>query len=417
MLSEGITASMGTQSQPKSRVANYTIQGFLYQFNKTLLVILDSTDDAEITVEGLIEDIDIKEPLATTAIQCKYHESQTVFSLSLIYKPILQMMDHFHRNQTANVNYRLFAHFPNVDISSPPQITEAQLNEILNTTNKDFAAYTTALKGNIDISLFHQRFSIDFGTSLDDIETEINKKLTAIGFQAEDLPYIIYPNAIHIIAQLSIEPDATERITTKTSLLGSLHTIKKTTISRWTLALKTAKQILEARKKQLQPNLAKNARKRSFLISETVASDFHSGIVVFITDYLDKYHSKVAHTETPLFCFDCATATLDDIRERIYQKGIRYNDGYIGARFDADHLARAPIVSSNRAKSEREFSIRLMRYETDPNALNSPKCDDFFILSATEYPPLNLTDVNEERLSITTLQQAKFLLGVSNVYE
>jgi hypothetical protein len=73
------------KSNPNSRVANYPIQGFIYQFNKTLLAILDSTDDAKVTVEGLIEDIDIIEPLKTTAIQCKYHESQTDFSLSIIW--------------------------------------------------------------------------------------------------------------------------------------------------------------------------------------------------------------------------------------------------------------------------------------------------------------------------------------------
>jgi hypothetical protein len=35
-----------------SRVADYTIKGFLYQFHKTLLEILTSAADAEITVEG-----------------------------------------------------------------------------------------------------------------------------------------------------------------------------------------------------------------------------------------------------------------------------------------------------------------------------------------------------------------------------
>ena len=65
------------RAEPKvSRAADYTIQGFIYQFNKTLLAILDSTDEATIVVEGVIEDIDIHEPLQTTAIQCKYHESQ-----------------------------------------------------------------------------------------------------------------------------------------------------------------------------------------------------------------------------------------------------------------------------------------------------------------------------------------------------
>jgi hypothetical protein len=35
-----------------SRSADYTIQGFLYQFNKTLLEILKAQADSIITVEG-----------------------------------------------------------------------------------------------------------------------------------------------------------------------------------------------------------------------------------------------------------------------------------------------------------------------------------------------------------------------------
>lgn len=45
-----------------SRTADYTIQGFIYQFIITFHKLLISTDDAEITVEGIIEDIDIVTP-------------------------------------------------------------------------------------------------------------------------------------------------------------------------------------------------------------------------------------------------------------------------------------------------------------------------------------------------------------------
>ena len=56
-----------------NREADYTIKGFLYQFNVTLEQLLLSTDGSSITVEGIIEDVDIKTPIDTKAIQCKYH--------------------------------------------------------------------------------------------------------------------------------------------------------------------------------------------------------------------------------------------------------------------------------------------------------------------------------------------------------
>lgn len=96
------------------RAADYTIQGFLYQFNKTALEILKAQTDDAITVEGIVEDIEVTSSTSLTAIQCKYHEASTAFSPSAIYKPLLQMLKHFSDHTTSQVRYVLFAYFPNV---------------------------------------------------------------------------------------------------------------------------------------------------------------------------------------------------------------------------------------------------------------------------------------------------------------
>jgi len=61
------------------RAADYTIQGFLYQFNKTALEIVKAQDDDTITVEGIIEDIEVASSASLMAIQCKYHRSEHSF--------------------------------------------------------------------------------------------------------------------------------------------------------------------------------------------------------------------------------------------------------------------------------------------------------------------------------------------------
>jgi len=90
-----------------SRSADYTIQGFLYQFNKTALEILKSHGDDIITIEGIVEDIEIESSVSTTAIQCKYHEASKSFKPSMLYKPLLQMLKHFGEYPNANVRYVL----------------------------------------------------------------------------------------------------------------------------------------------------------------------------------------------------------------------------------------------------------------------------------------------------------------------
>ena len=68
------------------RQADSTIKGYIYQFNKSILEILLSSEDELIIVEGVIEDIDIQSVTSTTTIQCKYHEDQN-YSISSIAIP------------------------------------------------------------------------------------------------------------------------------------------------------------------------------------------------------------------------------------------------------------------------------------------------------------------------------------------
>ena len=211
-----------------SRVADSTIQGFLYQFNITLQEILKASEDDEITVEGIIEDIDIGRENNTVAIQCKYHEGQEKFSLSKIYKPILQMMKTFAENPNANIEYILYMYFPNL-VDSEMKITLNDLTEIIETKNKeyliDYIAYLKKCNSKeildiiskkrksdndkqkikkyfyendmdlkFDLQQFLTRFKIVVGEKYEKIK-EINKKLLQEqGFSKEDVDDLFFPN-------------------------------------------------------------------------------------------------------------------------------------------------------------------------------------------------------------------------------
>jgi len=133
-----------------SREAGYTIQGFLFQFNKTLLEILSISEGGSVTVEGIIEDVDICTPSGKTAIQCKYHETQSIFSLSLLYKPLLQMMVHFKENRDSNVSYILYGYFPNKKPGEKYLLTKEEINKVISTTNKKYDKYLASLNGGFN---------------------------------------------------------------------------------------------------------------------------------------------------------------------------------------------------------------------------------------------------------------------------
>jgi hypothetical protein len=400
------------------RTADYTIQGFLYQFNKTLLEILKASEDSSVTVEGIIEDIDIITPSGTKAIQCKYHETQKSFSLSLLYKPLLQMMVHFNNNPDADVAYVLYGYFPNKMPGNKYTLNNEDLNRIISTTNQEYKKYISLLNNDFNKEAFLSVVSIEFGVPMDTLIMDVQSALVDAGISIDDVKLIAYPNAINEIANISSRHDATERIVIKADLIAKLNKIKTTAISRWTLALKTRKKLLSARKKQLKPHLDINARNRHFIISQTSLEDFESSIVLFITDYLNKYHFKPAHIRTPLFCLDCPDDVFSAIRLRLHQKGIILEDGMIGDFFDEQRFFRDPMIRKlPRHDMEREFHIRLIRYDVHPGVLNRKKGDDLFIISNQDYEDLDTLDVCMERLDVSQLKEASFIMGVSHDYE
>jgi hypothetical protein len=401
-----------------SRSADYTIKGFLYQFNKTLLEILNSQDDAIITVEGIVEDVEIVTPALMTAIQCKYHEASGTFTPSAIFKPLLQMMDHFQANCTAQIRYVLFAHYPSMNGVPRPPIGRADLEAALNSVNKDLQRYITTLRGRIDLDQFLARFVMEFGPTYDDLVAQVNTALKVNGLPISDIETLAYPNAINLIAGISTKHDPTQRKTNKREFIESLKTIRKTAISRWTMALRTHKQLLDARRKQLKIHLDKNTRLRYLVVDSRSLDDYAAEIVLFVKEYLAKYHFKPAHISTPLLCLCTSREDFRDVQYRLYLKGIISTDGYIGEHFDPRYFFRNPLSrKATGGVTKREFKLRLLRWEDNGTVLNDRKCDDLFIIGEPECDSLDTGDVNLERLAATSLKEIKYVMGISNVYE
>lgn len=397
-----------------TRTADYTIQGFLYQFNKALLAVLERPDDAVITVEGIIEDIEVVADDLFEAIQCKYHESNTAFTFSAIYKPLLQMMQHFQKNPSAKITYVLFAHFPSVT-ASEIKVDKQVLADALESKNEKYKSYIEDIKGKVDLDAFLLNLKTPVGPSYDALVQEVHTHFEALGFPKSDIETLVYPNAIQAIASLSIRHNVAERQITKKSLLTDLHAIKKTAISHWTLGLKNREAILAARKRQLKANLAKNARLRYFLLDAESLDDFDSQIVLFIGEYLEKYHFKLAHTHTPTFCIAATKQQLSNIKLRLHHKGITANNGYIESEFDEALLHREPLVCKGQDGTvQREFSLRLFSYHDHASLLNARKPADLFVLGNANYGVLNTLDVNVEVLASNSFDEINFMLGIKD---
>ena len=433
------------------READSTIKGFMYQFNLSLNEILKSNDEA-IMLEGIIEDIDKVSSSQVMAIQCKYHETVDLFNWSKVYKPILQMLKTYTETGASNIKFVLHAFFPKEEQGEKAVSVEI-IEEMLKTKNKDYICeYITFIKKPKDKEIaalilkerkskedknkivdyynaneiepscnieefINSRFIFRIGKSYDELEKENKKLLESIGFAKKDIDDIVYPNAIQKIATLSMLKDSAERNITKGEMIDDLQLLKKTAISRWTKELANYKKLLEHRRKQLATILNYNYRKRCLVFDPTGIENFDDEIVVFIKDFVNIYCTKTKlHIPAILCILGYDKEKIDDLVERLYQKGIEVETGYRGNVFYAEAFNRIP----NKKVSEgwMEFKIKICSDLVDCiDAINTNKQDDIFQFAENLPDNLSTQDVNMEILDVHNFGQIEYLLKMRDELE
>jgi hypothetical protein len=393
-----------------SRTADYTIQGFIYQFIITFQKILEDSSDSDITIEGIIEDIDILTPLGYEVFQCKYHECKTKFTLSDIYKPVLQMLSHFKNNPSAGIKYRLHAHFPNETVSSIKKLTKGEIEQVLASKAKEYKKYVSELAGFTEINEFIDLFEIHFGASLADTEKSVIVALSREGFSTEDAEEIFYPNAIHSIAEYSTKHLVADRIVKKSAFLSTLKLKKKTAISRWTRELQSYDKLLKQRKKQLWDGLNKNSKIRAIILDSRYINDFEFITTLLITEFVNKYNSKIKLNQCPIFSLICDEDQINDIWKRLILKNIIVVRGIEAGAFDIKRFLREPLKVSNNI----EFKVRLCHHESNFELLlPHVSIEDVFIISDRDFPFEKNFQSNIEKIRTQEINEIKYLLSLT----
>ncbi len=400
------------------RVADSTIKGFLYQFNKTILEIANADDEDVITVEGVVEDVDVLSASGELeAIQCKYHESKEKFTPSLIFKPLLQMAEAYDKNPTAKIKYTIFIYVLN-ETHGERSIELSTLNSALATTDKSLLKIASRISGKFDKDEFLKNTRIVFGPSLDEIEDSAKDALELLGIQGSDVGTLLYPNSIAIIAKLSSTKNEAERLITKAKLYSYLSNATHTAISKWTLALKNRSEILKRIKQQLSSSFSQNSRDRYFYINKDDIDDYEEKVVVFFGNYIKKYYSKPSHLKSPTFIINDNFDAIRDLESRLYKKGIKANTGLVGNDFEVDHFFRDPmkkIISNNI--EEREFDLRLLAMNSEKDAINHRKGDDLYLVSSEMPNNIELTDVNFYQVGTSNFNELEYVIGMRNCHE
>ena len=333
-------------SKPRSAIS--TIKGYFYQFDKSILEILEQSNETDmVTIEG-VEDIDIENSDERNFIQCKYYE-KTDFDNSIIRKPIQLMFRHYLENRTEpkdkNFTYRLYGYY-NKGHEKLLELT----TENLRTYFLDFSKYGVIdesgnsnyqiknKKGEVifeetveddDIEDFKNHLFIDikadsYENQIEKIKSKIQNDLS--DYSEEDIE-LIYFNALKIIKDLACEHNIEKRQISKKEFWDRIKT-KNYYFERWMSELLEWKNYKKIIHKKYFPRVSNLSPAHRFFLLDCQGESVNN--VKNVISEISRKYSRLIHQFSP-YVYLYNTLNVDfvtELKEKLYEDGCFFKDGF-----------------------------------------------------------------------------------------
>lgn len=293
------------------RSAVDTIRGYFYQFDLSILSILQLGAPGNSVEIECIEDIDIRTATDLTATQCKYY-GKTEYNHSVIKDAVKHMVSHFKESLAGTkpkVSYSIRGHYASGQEKLDGGIDVAFLK-------KHFLTYSEG-KGPAKVTHYHhselglsdadlveflKRLTIDVrAKEFDDQYREVLEALRSIfggtSFSAE---YFYYNNALAVIRELSIKTAQADRTITKNEFLSRINT-STILFNEWFVERKGKKAHLAALRREYFTELNVSPYERFFLVETDTGSYVRSDLKDLIFELSRKW-AKLSAREPSPFC-------------------------------------------------------------------------------------------------------------------
>ena len=377
------------------RSANATIKGYVYQFDDTIIRILNSSNRQSVLVEG-IEDVDIEYGNTSEAIQCKYLPSKK-YSLASIRDAILPMLHDFLdrvRRRRQKIHYRLFAYFSDIspgeillDLQSAKQclIKKKKDDTVINYQN-DYGASDSEL-GRF-LTFLTIEIATEYNRHKDDVFEVIKQEYSCDDAEIE----FYYNNALSLVAQMASESEESDRRITKQRFLQNTNN-KETLYSIWRLQeIGKIKYCKEIRRQHFSiRNISPYAR---FFIMELKGNETRPIIKDVLLEIRKKWssHERKRKPEqeryAPYICIRGISHNLMvEIKNELYNEGIKFSDGFAfsGSDFNLDEL-------NKRQTYENQLSLRFINDDKlITQVIDSLNCQTKEVYQFYKDKPLEIT--------------------------
>ncbi|GAB6141071.1 hypothetical protein JCM14076_18000 [Methylosoma difficile] len=338
-----------------TRSATDTIKGYFYQFDCTILKLLEFSEDTDSVVVENIEDIDIKTPTEDVAIQCKYYEG-TEYNHSVIAKPIRLMLSHFKDVKNGvkpAVSYYLYGHFKSGQDKLPAPIEDIEfLKEHFLSYKKAKDQHHHHLELNLSdkyLSEFLSKLQIDinadnYDAQIKKIRDLLLKQFSCTEFQVD---HFYYNGALKCIKDIAIQKDVVDRKITKMNFINKIDT-KKVLFNEWFIQIKGEKLYLQKLRNEYFGNLNTGLVSHRIFLIEINADNYCRQEVKYLLESLATKYTKIDNEPEP-FCpyvyFESIpNDELIEIKKDLMENNILIKDGFDfeGADFNKKSLLTPP---------------------------------------------------------------------------
>ncbi|TAG80328.1 MAG: hypothetical protein EAZ24_02950 [Burkholderiales bacterium] len=340
------------------RSATATIKGYFYQFDQTIVRLLEGSKQASVTVEG-IEDIDLEDGNDSAYVQCKYYEG-TEYNHSVIKEAVIHMLRHFHAARFPSgraIKYRLYGHYKGGQHKLKLPLTDDFLKANFLTFTKDKVEHKVHDElGLMQPQLAAFRTLLDIDVNALSYDAQQNKllgllKLAIPECSDVDAKVFYYPSAINVIQGLAIQADEEKRKITKERFLREVNR-KDVIFSAWLREKFGAEYYARLiRRKYFYFGKTKMPKASRFFVID-MAGEYDVSKATQMMVRMAEFFSHKELVRTPpadRFCpyvllRGLTLAELVDLKKSLWHQGVAFSDGYPfqGADFSPKTLTADP---------------------------------------------------------------------------
>lgn len=336
------------------RAAIDTIKGYFYQFDYTLIKLLELRNDTDTVVVEGIEDVDIKTATDETAVQCKYY-AKTEYNHSVIAEPIRLMLNHYKEVKDGlkkPMNYSLYGYFQKGQekLILPIDITFLKEKFLTYTRYKiEYLHHISLGLSDYDLKEFLSKLSIninaiEYETQADNVIKLLQKQFKCTTFEADNF---YYNNALKLIKDIAVKPNIKNREITKIDFLYKINT-RSILFNEWYIELKGKKKFLADFRKQYFTHLNISPFERFFIV-EVSRTDYSRSELKELLFLISRKWSKTSKRESCSFCpyvylHNIPEQELIELKKELQSENFCIIDGFDfhGASFSPKSISRVP---------------------------------------------------------------------------